>query len=204
MSPPLALLAGHGPREPGRYDPGARAPACAAHPNGWTEADLVRAIGLAAVSVAPGSVLASEGTYTERGRLLGRLVPGAPVLQLHADAVPAEVGPDRATLWSYPHNAAAALHAERLRTALAQVLPWPVTVRVADPGEAWQAGVLNCLEAVAQDSVLLEVGYSDGALGRELLPRLAPVIGYALAVALAGASPALLPRRTVSRFGGSR
>ena len=179
------ILPGHGSREPGRYDPGARAPASHAHPNGWTEADLVRAVGLACCAAAQGCAFASEGTYRERGRRLAQVVPGAPVLQLHADAVAADTGPDRTTLWTYPGNTDALALAQVLREEIGPVVPWPVAIHVADRSVAWHAGVLTCLSAVAQSSVLIEVGYTDGVIGREALPGLAPAIGRAIAAALA-------------------
>jgi len=185
------LLPGHGPRQESehpldrRWDAGCEAPASPTWPRGWLEADLVRAIAMAAAAALPGSVVASVGTYGERGRLGARLLPGAPVLQLHADAVPAEVGPDRATLWTWPTNERAAALAARLERELGQALPWPVVRKVVDPRIAWHDGVRSCLASVAQDSVLIESGYSDGLLGRERLPGLAPAIGAAIARGLA-------------------
>lgn len=177
--PPRALLPGHGWRldQSGRriYDPGTRSPA------GWCEADLVRAVAVAALGARPGSVLVSEGSYQERGQAAARLVPGAPVIQIHADAVEAEEGPDRATCWVWPGNSRARALAERIAWEVGLVVPWPVAIKEASASIDWHQGARSCLAAVEQDSVLCEVGYADGREGRVLLPRLAHDIGVALA-----------------------
>lgn len=179
----VAYLPGHGARD-GRWDPGARAPGSPQHPGGWIEADFTRAVALAAIGASPGSVLVSEGSYSERGHLAATLAPNAPVIQIHADAVADEVGPDRATVFWYPGNAAGEALANRVATLLRGVLPWPVQVYAAREDVSWHQGARSCLRSVAQTSVLIECGFTDGAEGRVRLPALASLIGSTLGQSL--------------------
>lgn len=170
----MIFLPGHGARD-GRWDPGAISPL------GWIEADFVRAVAVAAVGVRPAEhVIVSQGSYSERGREGARLRPGAPVVQLHADAVADEIGPDRATVFWWPQNPSGEALARAAAEALAPVLPWPVKALEARADVSWHAGARSCLRAVAQTSILIECGYTDGAQGRRLLPGLAAPIGVAL------------------------
>lgn len=170
----MILFPGHGARD-GRWDPGAVSPL------GWIEADFTRAVATAALGVRPTDhLIVSQGSYSERGREGARLRPGAPVVQIHADAVADEVGPDRATVFWWPTNAAGEALARSAVEALAPILPWPVRALEARPDVSWHAGARSCLRSVAQTSILIECGYTDGALGRRLLPGLASPIGIAL------------------------
>jgi len=171
----IGILPGHGSREAGRYDPGTVSPA------GWTEADLVRAVAVALLAELPESRIASSGSYRDRGADLARALPGAPVVQLHADATAAETSPDRATVWTWPGNTRSRHLADLVRAELASVVPWTVRILEASSTIDWHAGARACLAAVAQDAILVEVGYADGAIGRHLLPALAPAIGAAIA-----------------------
>ena len=170
----MIFLPGHGARD-GRWDPGAVSPL------GWLEADFVRAVATAAVGVRPDEhLVVSQGNYSERGREAARLRPGVPVVQLHADAVADDVGPDRATVFWWPGNPSGEALARSAVVALASVLPWPVRGLEARSDVAWHAGARSCLRQVAQTSILIECGYTDGAQGRRLLPQLAAPIGVAL------------------------
>lgn len=174
-----AYLPGHGARD-GRWDPGAKSPA------GWLEADFVRAVAMGAIGQDPLSIIVSEGSYSERGREAARRVPGAPVIQIHADAVAAETGPDHATVFWWPGNAAGERLARAIAADLMPLLPWAVRVTEADPTVTWHAGARSCLRQVAQTSVLIECGYTDGLLGRIRLPALAGDIGRTIAATLGG------------------
>jgi len=170
----MIFLPGHGARD-GRWDPGAVSPL------GWIEADFVRAVAMAAIGVRPDDhLIVSQGSYSERGREGARLRPGAPVVQLHADAVADEVGPDRATVFWWPGNPSGEALARSTVEALASVLPWPVKALEARADVSWHAGARSCLQAVAQTSILVELGYTDGVQGRRLLPGLAATAGQAL------------------------
>lgn len=179
----LGLLPGHGARQ-GRWDPGARSPA------DWVEADFVRAVAMSALGSATSNgvkaAIASEGEYTERGRVLARLVPGAPVVQIHADAVDEETGPDRTTVFYWPTNAAGKALAEGIAAQVRLVVPWLVAVTAAKEEVSWHAGARSCLRQIPQTSVLIECGFTDGAQGRTLLPALAANIGKAIVRAVGG------------------
>lgn len=170
----MIFLPGHGTRD-GRWDPGAVSPL------GWLEADFARAVAMAALGVNPTEhVIVSHGNYGERGREGARLRPGAPIIQIHADAVADDVGPDRATVFWWPGNAAGEALANAAVRVLAPVLPWSVRALAADPNVGWHTGARSCLRQVAQTSIVIEPGYTDGALGRRRLPELASAIGVAL------------------------
>lgn len=170
----IGYLAGHGDK--GEYDPGTRSPA------GWDEADLVRAVAVSALAATPGGVLVTRGTYDKRAAEVKRLLPSAPLIQIHADASPKQVGPDRATLWIWPGNDRSRSLAHHILAHLAEVVPWPIHVIEASATISWHASARACLRIVPQDSVLVEVGFADGVQGRLLLPALAHDIGRALAV----------------------
>ncbi len=170
----MIFLPGHGTRD-GRWDPGAVSPL------GWLEADFARAVAVAALGVRPTEhLIVSHGNYGERGREGARLRPGASIVQIHADAVADDVGPDRATVFWWPQNAAGEALANAAVRALAPVLPWPVRALAADPNVGWHAGARFCLRSVAPTTIVVEAGYTDGTLGRQMLPRLASAIGIAL------------------------
>jgi N-acetylmuramoyl-L-alanine amidase len=166
-------LPGHGTKRKG-YDPGALSP-CA-----WTEADLVRKVcavaWLTCESARVPSNIQAGGDYDERGKRAA-LGGSALVVQIHADAVAAETGPDISRVFFYPNSprAAADLIAAELRT----VVPWPVQVFEAD-GATW-GGAHACLGSVAPLSVLVEVGFTDGARGRTQLPLIVDKLGAAIA-----------------------
>lgn len=169
----VSILPGHG-NKPGGWDPGAISPA------GWAEAELVRDIAAALWRSVqrrrvPAEIVAA-GSYGQRGQDADAGTGSRLVVQLHADASPAEIGPDRATVFYYPDSPAKA-DAVRLASALRSVVPWPVAVEKAD--ERWP-GARACLAAVAAPSVLVEVGFTDGRDGRRMLPGLAEAIGRAL------------------------
>lgn len=174
----IAILPGHGHKT--EYDPGTVSPA------GWAEADVVRAIAVACLADLPASRIAGAGSYRDRGAWLARMLPGVPVVQLHADATAAETSPDRATIWTWPGNARSRHLADLVRAELSAVVPWPVRVLEASATIGWHANARACLGAVAQDSILIEVGYADGAQGRHLIPGLCPAIGAAIARGVRG------------------
>lgn len=178
----IALLPGHGNR-PGGWDPGARSPA------GWDEADLVRQVAAAMFLELQRHHIPTEivavGSYAERGQDADAGAGTSLVVQLHIDASPEDVGPDRGSVYYWPsppgHAAPGLPPAQALATALAAVVPWPV--RVEEAAEKWP-GPRACLAAVRATSVLLELGFTDGPRGQVELPRLAETIGKALARAL--------------------
>lgn len=179
----IGLLPGHGGNDPG-----------AVSPAGWREADLVRDVAAAArveaLLAGGGPDLVVEdggGTYRERERRAAKRGALRAVVQLHADAVEAEVGPDRATLFYWPGSASGRRLAHVLADALEPVLPWPVLVLEALPGRWGRAhGVLRQHAATA---VLVELGFTDGALGRVRLPELVVPLGEALARGAAAWTP---------------
>lgn len=174
----VSWLPGHG-RRAGRWDVGCVSPA------GWTEAELVRDIAAAAWRTCERrhvpTEIVSAGTYAQRGQDADAGAGSRLVVQLHADASPAETGPDVARVFYWPaapgEVAPGLAPAEALAQALRAVVPWPVEVRAAT--DAWP-GPRACLAAVRAVSVLVEVGFSDGPAGRRLLPGLAQSIGEAL------------------------
>ncbi len=170
----MIFLPGHGARD-GRWDPGAISPL------GWLEADFARAVAMAALGVRPTEhLVVSQGSYGERGREGARLRPGVPIIQIHADAVADEVGPDRGTVFWWPQTAAGEALANAAVAALTPVLPWPVRALEARPDVSWHAGARSCLKQVAQTTIVVEAGYTDGTLGQHRLPDLAAAIGAAL------------------------
>lgn len=178
MTGAVSWLPGHGAK-PGGWDPGCISPA------GWTEADLVRDVAAAAWREAERRRLLTEivsaGSYGQRGQDADAGAGSRLVVQLHADASPAETGPDVARVFYWPaapgEVATGLAPAEALAQALRAAVPWPVEVHAAT--EAWP-GPRACLAAVRAVSVLVEVGFSDGPSGRRLLPGLAQSIGEAL------------------------
>lgn len=178
MIPAVAWLPGHGSRPEG-WDPGARSPA------GWDEADLVRDVAAVAWREAERrhvpTLVVSAGSYGDRGRCADAGIGARLVVQLHADASPAEVGPDVARVFYWPTSAAGRTWASRLAGALEAVLPWPVAVYAAEG--PW-TGPRACLAAVRAPSVLIELGFTDGTRGRVELPGLAGAIGRALGAAV--------------------
>lgn len=178
-----SILPGHGNR-PGGWDPGARSPA------GWDEADLVRDVAAAMwrelQRLRVPAEITAVGSYAERGQDADAGAGTSLIVQIHADASPADVGPDVARVFFWPplpgHAAPGLPPAQALATALAAVVPWPVHVEEAS--EKWP-GPRACLAAVRATSVLLELGFTDGPKGRVELPLRARAIGEALAKALA-------------------
>lgn len=166
-------LPGHGAKRSG-WDIGAPSP-CA-----WIEADLVRKVCSVAwltceAARIPSNIQAS-GDYSERGRR-SEMADAALVIQLHADAVEGETGPDISRVYFYPGKPRAA--ADAIAAELRKVVPWPVQVFEAHR-ETWR-GANACLGAVPSPSVLVEVGFTDGARGRTQLPLLVDKIGKAIA-----------------------
>ena len=183
----VSWLPGHGTRPTG-WDPGARSPA------GWDEAELVRDVAAAAWRAAERRHVATEivsaGSYAQRGQDADAGTGSRLVVQLHADASPAEVGPDVARVFYWPRQSPTSSASRGLAPALAlaealrAVVPWPVLV--VEATERWP-GPRACLAAVRATSVLIELGFTDGVLGRVQLPLLAPAIGEALAAAVQAA-----------------
>lgn len=178
--PVVTWLPGHGWRD-GHWDSGA------VSPSGWAEADLVRDV----VAVAwrecerrhiPTEV-ASTGTYHQRGEDAEAGLGSTLIVQLHADAVAAEVGPDITRVFYWPESSRGGEAADKIARALDAVVPWDVAVYAAD--ERWP-GPRSCLAAVGKTaSVLVELGFTDGARGRVELPHLVEKLGVALAVGVA-------------------
>jgi N-acetylmuramoyl-L-alanine amidase len=176
----IALLPGHGSK-PDAWDPGARSPA------GWDEADLVRRVAASAfvalqLARVPAEIVAA-GSYTQRGQDADAGAGASLIVQLHADASAAEIGPDVGRVFYWPRNQGALVAAKALALELAKALPWPVLVVAAD--ERWP-NARACLGAVKGSSVLLELGFTDGPLGRVELPLRVQAMGEAVARALAG------------------
>lgn len=178
MSPPaVSWLPGHGSRLTG-WDPGAISPA------GWTEAELVRDVAAAAWRTCERchvpTELVSAGSYAQRGQDADAGAGSRLVVQLHADASPAEQGPDVARVFYWPATGATIpglAPAEAIAQGLRKVLPWPVEVHAAT--DKWP-GPRACLAAVRAVSVLVELGFTDGPRGRLELPGLAARIGEVL------------------------
>lgn len=172
----VSWFPGHG-TGPGGWSPGAVSPA------GWTEADLVRDIVAAAWRECERRHIASEvvaaGSYAQRGEDAEAGAGAAVVVQVHADS--GGRGADRAGVYYWPGNVAGERRARALAEALGTVVPWAVQVYAADA--AWPR-VRTCLAAVRPTSVLVEVGFVDGALGAARLPGLAAAIGQALGSAV--------------------
>jgi N-acetylmuramoyl-L-alanine amidase len=171
----ISVMPGHGNRPEG-WDTGAISPA------GWEEADLVRGVGVLIwrdlqLEHIPAELVAA-GSYHQRGEDAEAGAGSSLVVQLHADAVPAEVGPDRSRVFYWPGNvrgqAAAELVAAQLRTSV----PWPVTVHEA--GGRWP-GPRACLAAVGPTSILVELGFTDGIQGRSVLIQSVNTLGAAVA-----------------------
>lgn len=175
----VAWLPGHGSR-PGGWDPGALSPA------GWSEADLVRDVAAAAwrecERLRVPSEIVAAGSYLERGQDAEAGAGAAFIVQLHADASSARVGPDVARVFYWPDNEAGRELAHQLADALEGVVPWPVAVCAAV--ETWP-GPRACPAAVRPTSLVVELGFTDGQRGRVQLPSLAEQIGRALARACA-------------------
>lgn len=175
----VALLPGHGAKPTG-WDPGARSPA------GWSEAELVRDV----TAVAWRELerrrcqveIVGAGSYAQRGAAADAGPRLDVIVQLHADASPADVGPDVGRVFHWPRNAAGATIARAIAAELGALLPWPVHVVAAEP--EW-GNARACLAAVRGTSVLVELGFTDGVEGRVVLPDRATDIGLALARALA-------------------
>lgn len=176
----VSWLPGHGMRPTG-YDPGAISPA------GWTEAELVRDIAAAAWRATEArripSEIVSAGSYAQRGQDADAGAGSRLVVQLHADASPAEEGPDVARVFYWPRQSPTSSASRGLVPALAiaealrAVVPWPVLA--VEATERWP-GPRGCLASVRAVSVLVEVGFTDGRGGRHELPGLAEAIGRAL------------------------
>lgn len=188
------LFAGHGWRG-SHFDPGA------VSPNGWNEAWLVREVALSVLHHwedankqdlrvgfpnLPAPLLLSTGSYTGRCKQIP--LGSSLVLQLHADAVAAEVGPDRTTCWYWPQNKRTANIAAVLCRELQDVVPWPVKVQEASAEVEWHKNARACLGMMRNPSILLELGYTDGAMGREALPKLVSALGKGIALVLRGCS----------------
>lgn len=169
----ISWLPGHGSKLKG-WDPGAISPA------GWNEAWLVRRVAaaawLACEDAQAQSEIVSAGDYGQRGKDAAAGTGSSLIVQLHADASPAEVGPDVARVFWYPNGSqqAALDVAEELR----KVVPWRVEARCAD--ESWK-NAQNCLASVGPASILVELGFTDGIEGRYKLPQLTEKMGQALA-----------------------
>lgn len=176
VAPAVSWLPGHGLRPEG-WDPGATSP------EGWTEAELVRDVAAAAWRECERRHVATEivsaGSYAQRGQDADAGAGSRLVVQLHADA--GGGGRDGAQVFYWSGNVAGHQHAQRLAQALQAVVPWPVVVRSADA--SW-TGARACLAAVRPTSVLVEVGFVDGSLGRARLPGMAQGIGRALGQAV--------------------
>lgn len=175
MKPAVSWLPGHGAKPDG-WDPGAISPA------GWREADLVRDVAMHAWRAAERwrtpTEIVSAGSYAQRGQDADAGAGSRLVVQLHADASPAETGPDVARVFYWPTSLEGAKAAVALAGALRPVLPWPVEVCAAE-ANTWP-NARACLAAVRATSVLIELGFTDGVKGRDLLPGLAQRIGEAL------------------------
>lgn len=169
----ISWMPGHGSKLAG-WDPGAISPA------GWTEAWLVRRVAAAGWLTCEDAQVQSEviaaGDYGQRGRDAEAGTGSLLVIQLHADAAPAEVGPDVARVFWYPNGQQAAALA--IAAELRKVVPWRVDARCADA--SWK-NAQNCLASVGPGSVLVELGFTDGADGRHKLPALAEAMGQAVA-----------------------
>lgn len=170
----ISWFPGHGSKLDG-WDPGALSPA------GWTEAWLVRRVAaaawLACEDAQAQSEIVSAGDYSHRGKDAMAGTGSSLIVQLHADAAPAETGPDITRVFWFPkgNRLAAELTAEEL----AKVVPWKVEVQEATR-EKWP-NVYFCLGLVAPASILVELGFTDGKLGRVQLPLLTDKLGAALA-----------------------
>lgn len=172
VAPAVSWLPGHGLRPEG-WDPGATSS------EGWTEAELVRDVAAAAWRACERRHVATEivsaGSYHDRGADAEAGTGARLVVQVHADA--GGGGRDGAQVFYWPGNQEGQQAAQRLAQALQGVVPWPVVVRAADT--SWR-GARACLAAVGPTSVLVEVGFVDGAQGQHQLPRLVEAIGQAL------------------------
>lgn len=172
----VGYLPGHGhrPDRGSNWDPGA------VSPDGWSEAALVVDVATTAVATRlkgklPTALLAA-GSYSARGKAAEAMRCDL-VVQLHADASAAETGPDIARVFYWPRNQDGQHAAEDIARRLRSVLPW--AVKVMEAGEEWP-NARWCLGQVVPTSVLVELGFTDGAKGRVDLPRLATAIGTAL------------------------
>jgi N-acetylmuramoyl-L-alanine amidase len=182
MDKAVTLLPGHG-NKPEGWDVGAVSPAT------WEEAELVRDIVAACwrelQRLRVPCKIASAGSYTQRGQDADAGTGSRLVVQFHADASAKETGPDVARVFYWPPlpgaKAPGEVPAQTIAQALRGVLPWPVEVYAATAD--WP-GPRACLAAVRATSVLVEVGFTDGRQGRELLPGLAERIGKTIAHAI--------------------
>lgn len=174
----VSILTGHGNKTDG-WDVGCTSP------KGWQEAELVRDVAAVAWRElqrrrVPAEIIAA-GSYHERGQDADAGTGSRLVVQLHADASAAEIGPDRSSVFYWPAEpgkvAPGLAPAQAIAAALAKVVPWPVHVYEATP--AWE-GPRACLAAVSAVSVLVELGFSDGRLGRDWLPLHTDALGIAL------------------------
>jgi len=174
----ISLFPGHGSK-PEHWDPGALSP------EGWQEADLVRDVAAVAWVALQRAHVAAEivaaGNYAQRGQDADAGAGTSLIVQIHADASPADVGPDVGRVFYYPRNQTGLRAAQALAIELGRVLPWPLQVVAAD--EKWP-NARACLAAVRGSSVLVELGFTDGPLGRVELPRRVQAMGEALARAL--------------------
>lgn len=169
----ISWLPGHGSKLKG-WDPGTLSPA------GWSEADLVRQVTAAAWLACerahiPSKVV-SAGDYSQRGKDAESGSGSALIVQLHTDAVEADVGPDESRVFWYPGGAERA--ALDIAAELRKVVPWRVRTICADL--SWK-NARACLASVGPASVLVELGFADGAAGRVKLPELVEPLGAALA-----------------------
>lgn len=172
--PVLYLIPGHIGKEP--QDVGAVSPA------GWCEAVLAgqvaSAVGSELARHQRPHVIDAAGSYAERGARAD--AAGASlVVHIHADASAAEDGPDRASVFYWPGSARGRSAAERAGQLLAGVVPWPVRVTPAEDLH-WLRNVRALLGACRAPAIVVELGFTDGRVGRGWLPAHVQAMAAAL------------------------
>lgn len=171
----LYLIPGH----LGKYPPDSGA----VSPAGWVEASFVGQVagalsmGLSARRMT--HCLDASGAYRERGARADAQHAQL-VVHLHADAVAGDIGPDLSSVFYWPGSQVGRTSAEAIGESLGGVVPWPVRVMPAEDAP-WLRNVRALLSACRAPAVVVELGFTDGALGRTWLPAHVRELGAALA-----------------------